>query len=120
MTSHESAVPASIATATVYPIGISFDVQFDAFSVRLTTLPNQELRFTIPDGPYARSETVQIATNMIRPGVFLVSWVESSGATVVHVEDFAQGILHSHATLPDGTFLRMQAPIRVLRSQVPA
>jgi hypothetical protein len=54
----------------------------------------------------------------IRPGVFLVSWVEASGATVVHVEDFARGIVYSHATLPNGEFLRMKGPIRVVSSEV--
>jgi hypothetical protein len=43
-----------------------------------------------------------------------VSWVEASGATVVHVEDFARGVVHSYATLPDGSFLRMQGPIRLI------
>lgn len=97
--------------ATEYPVGLVFDVRFEAFSARLTTLPDQRLRFEIPQGPYAKSETVDIAIALIRPGLFLVSWVEAGGATVVHLEDFARGHLHSHATLPDGTFLRMDAPL---------
>lgn len=105
---------ASMSDATNYPVGLTFDVTFDAFKVSLTTLPDSAIRFHIPDGPFARTETVKIEVTTIRPGVFLVSWVEASGATVVHVEDFAQGVLHSHATLPDGVFLRMQAPIRLV------
>ena len=113
-----NSIPASLAAATEYPVGLQFDVEFEAFAVRLTTLPNSELRFRIPEGPYARTETVKIVTTLLRPGVFIVSWVEASGATVVHVEDFAQGALYSHATLPDGAFLRMQAPIRVVSHEV--
>jgi hypothetical protein len=119
MGAHDTnSIPASISGSTEYPVGLEFDVKFDAFTVRLTTLPNSELRFHIAEGPYARTETVKIVTTLIRPGVFIVSWVEAGGATVVHVEDFAQGALYSHATLPDGTFLRMQAPIRVVSHEV--
>src|SRR5688500_18135095 len=111
-------IPPPVAAATAYPSGCQFDGEFEVFAVRLTTLPNSELRFRIAEGPYARTETVKIVTTLLRPGVFIVSWVEASGATVVHVEDFAQGALYSHATLPDGTFLRMQAPIRVVLHEV--
>lgn len=117
MTTHETAIPSSLAAATEFPVGLAFDISFEAFSVRLTALPNGELRFHIPDGPFARTETVKITTTLIRPGVFLVSWIEAGGATVVHVEDFANAILYSHATLPDGTFLRMQAPIRLASAE---
>ncbi len=106
--------PHPVTEATQYPVGLVFDVSFAEFSVRLTTLPNRALRFEIATGPYARTEEVQIDTTLIRPGVFLVSWVEHSGATVVHVEDFAQGHLYSHATLAGGTFLRMAGPLRVV------
>jgi hypothetical protein len=117
MTTDPERMKSLIAQATDYPVGLTFDVTFDAFSVRLTTLPDSQIRFRIPEGPYARSEVVRIDAKAIRPGVFLVSWVEASGATVVHVEDFADGMLYSHATLPDGAFLRMQAPIRFVSSE---
>lgn len=110
---------AAIAQATAYPIGLSFDVKFDAFAVTLTTLPDSKLRFHIAEGPFARTETVAISATPIRPGVFVVSWIEAGGATVVHLEDFARGILYSHATLPDGAFLRMQGPIQVISSKAP-
>ena len=109
MIANHTHVPAS--EATEYPVGLVFDVSFEAFSARLTTLPDQRLRFEIPEGPYARTETVEIAATAVRPGLFLVSWVEAGGATVVHLEDFARGHLFSHATLPNGTFLRMDAPL---------
>jgi hypothetical protein len=111
MSAHHRYIPESISEATEYPVGLEFDLKFDAFQARLSTLGNNQLRFHIGEGPYARTETVTIQTSPIRPGVFVVSWQEASGATVVHVEDFAKGCVHSHATLPDGTFLRMQAPL---------
>lgn len=111
-----NAIP-SVTETTQYPSGLVFDVSFEEFSARLTTLPNSELRFAIADGPYAKTEQVQIAATAIRPGVFLVSWVERSGATVVHVEDFVAATVHSHATLPDGTFLRMHGSLRVVETE---
>lgn len=91
-----------------------FDVVFDMFTSRLTTLPEDRIRFQIAEGPYARTETVKIATNLIRAGVFTVSWVEESGATVVHVEDFERGVVHSYATLPNGLFLRLKGLIHMV------
>lgn len=117
-TRDRNSIPASVSDSTEYPAGLEFDVEFDAFAARLTTLPDSELRFHIAEGPYARTEIVKIVTTSIRPGVFIVSWIEADGATVVHVEDFARGVLHSHATLPDGTFLRMRAPMRVISHEV--
>jgi hypothetical protein len=103
--------------ADAYPVGIVFDVVFEAFTARLTTLPDDHIRFHIADGPYAHTETVKIAVSTIRAGVFAVSWVEASGATVVHVEDFARGVVHSYATLRDGSSLRMQGPIRLISEE---
>jgi phenolic acid decarboxylase len=87
---------------------------FDAFTARLTTLADEHIRFDIAEGRYARTETVKISASRIRAGIFAVSWVEASGATVVHVEDFARGVVRSNATLPDGSFLRMEGPIRLV------
>ncbi len=103
-----------LESAHTYPVGIVFDVVFDAFTARLTTLSDDRMRFHIAEGPYAKTETVKMAANRIRPGVFAVSWVEASGATVVHVEDFERSFVHSYATLPDGSFLRMQGPIHLV------
>lgn len=38
----------------------------------------------------------------MRDGVYLNSWTEVSGATVTHVEDFANATLYSNVTV-DGT-----------------
>lgn len=114
-----TSLPHSLKRADTYPVGIVFDVRFDAFDVRLTTLPDDCIRFVIADGRYARTETVKITATPIRAGIFAVSWVEAGGATVVHVEDFERGVVHSHATLSDGSFLRMQGPMRFVSEGAP-
>lgn len=102
-----------ISTATEYPVGLIFEVKFEEFSVKLSSLPGSELLFSIPEGPFARTEKVRFDVVTLRPGIFLVSWHEASGATVVHIEDFVRMVVYSYATLPNGGFLKMQAPIRV-------
>lgn len=102
-----------LSALTAYPVGLTFDAAYEAFSVRQTVLSEGTLQFSIPEGPFARTETVAFVADAIRPGVFLVSWQERSGATVIHVEDLVKRVVHSHATLPDGTFLRMKAPIQL-------
>ena len=119
MGNHEPSATGSIAEATEYPVGLIFEATFHAFAVRLTTLPNSEIHFHIAEGPYAHDETIKAVVTSIRPGIFLVSWVEASGASVVHVEDFVQSVLYSHATLPVGTFLRMKAPIHLVAPEAP-
>lgn len=102
------------ALANTYPVGMVFDVNFDQFSARLTTMPHSKMQFQIDTGVYAKTEVVKMAADCIRTGVFLVSWSEISGATVVHVEDFVENKIYSHATLSDGTFLRMQGAINII------
>lgn len=104
----------NMSTATEYPEGMVFDLLFEEFSVRLSSLPGREMLFHIADGPFARTEKVSFDVSTLRPGVFLVSWQEASRATVVHLEDFVEMVVHSYATLPDGGFLKMQAPIRMV------
>ncbi|MDP1617564.1 nuclear transport factor 2 family protein [Phenylobacterium sp.] len=97
-----------------YPVGLSLRVAFDPFSARLTLISESRLRFEIEDGPFARSETVDIQVTPIGDSLFLVSWQEQSGATVTHIQDFDREVIHSHATLPDGRFLRMTGPMTIV------
>jgi hypothetical protein len=50
------------------------------------------------------TETVGIVVTRIRPGLYMVTWQEASQATVVHIEDFDQGVVYTNVTLPDHTF----------------
>ena len=118
MSAHASLTPRDHGRDPVYPVGLTFDISFEQFLVRLSILAAHALRFEIADGPYALTETVMVAVTTIRPLVFLVSWVEGSGATVVHVQDFERLKVHSHATLRNGTFLRMAGPIRIVSGEV--
>ena len=105
----------SIANATMLPVGHVFDIEFPQFTPRIRFDSASELTFEIVDGPFAgMKDTVRYEVVNLRPGLFVVTWQEKTKATVVHVEDFAQGVVHTHITNADGTFLRMSGAIRAV------
>lgn len=89
-----------------YPVGLVMDVAFTTFNVTLHIEAHDRLRFVIPEGPYARDEYVAIEVVDLTNNRFAVSWQEKDGSTVVNIQDFDAGVVHSYATLPNGTFLR--------------
>lgn len=102
----------SVETATLFPVGHVFDIEFPQFTPRIKIASESELSFEILSGLNAGfKETVVYQVLNIRPGLFIVSWQEKSKATVVHIEDFAQGFVHTNITLADGTLLRMNGKI---------
>jgi predicted SnoaL-like aldol condensation-catalyzing enzyme len=98
-----------------FPVGQEMDVSYPEFSVSLHLHSTSQLTFEIKEGPFARKETVEIQVSPLGNGRFVVSWIEGSGATVVNVQDFDRGIVHSFATLPGGELLRMEGPIEITR-----
>ncbi len=102
-----------------YPVGQTMDVTYPNFTVSLTLRSDTQLTFEIKDGPFARTETVDIQIVPVAAGIFAVSWQEKDGATVTNVQDFDQGVVHSFATLPDGQFIRMSGPIAVTKNSPP-
>ncbi|WP_233198689.1 MULTISPECIES: nuclear transport factor 2 family protein [Luteimonas] len=99
-----------------FPIGMELDVTYPEFRVSLTLQSASTLRFQIQEGPYARTETVDIRVEPLGNGLLVVSWQERDGATVVNLQDFDRGVIHSFATLPDGRFLRMTGTFEVTRA----
>jgi hypothetical protein len=55
-----------------------------------------------PDGTLGASETVRIAVDRVRDLLFLVTWQESDGTTVVHLEDYRNLAVTTHITSPSG------------------
>lgn len=102
-------------TISRYPVGLEMNVAFEAFQATLTLISDTRLKFEIKDGPFAHTEEVDIHVVPLGNSLFAVSWQEGTGATVTHVQDFDRGLVHSHATLPDGQFLRMTGPITIVR-----
>lgn len=98
-----------------FPVGQEMNVSYPDFTARLTLLSDTQLKFEIAEGPFARTELVDTGVVPLGNGHFLVSWQEADGATVVNVQDYDRGLVHSFATLPGGRFLRMTGKIAVTR-----
>jgi hypothetical protein len=62
-----------------------------------------------PDLPPGSSHTVDITIKPLRDELFLVSWQEASGNTVVHLEDFKTHEVHAFLTMKDLTFIKQTA-----------
>jgi predicted SnoaL-like aldol condensation-catalyzing enzyme len=92
--------------SNMYPVGLVVDVSYPMFDVRLHLEAINRIRFAIAEGPYAREETVETQVVDLGSNLFAVSWQEANGATVVNVQDFDAGTVHSYATLSDKTLLR--------------
>jgi predicted SnoaL-like aldol condensation-catalyzing enzyme len=98
-----------------FPAGLEMDVIYPNFQVSLTLMSTSQLKFEIKEGPFARTETVDIQVVPLGNSIFAVSWQEKDGATVTNVQDYDRGVIHSWATLPDGQFLRMTGTFAITR-----
>ena len=98
-----------------FPVGLEMDISYPPFRASVTLLSTAQLKFQIKEGPFARTEVVDIQVVPLGNGLFSVSWQEQDGATVANVQDFDRGLCHSCATLPDGRFLRMTGTIAVTK-----
>lgn len=98
-----------------FPVGQEMDVLYPAFKVSLSLHSISRMSFTIDQGPFAHSESVEIEVIPLGNCIFAVSWQEESGATVTNVQDYDRGIVHSFVTLPNGQFIRMSGPIEVTK-----
>ena len=102
-------------------MGLSTDPEFPAIARRMRVgfgdtvfqldfRDAEHMSFIGLEGPLkGAADTVRYTAVKIREQVFMVYWHEpSTGANVVHVEDFEQGILHTNIAGADGTFVNMR------------
>ena len=75
-----------------FPVGLEMDVSYPDFHVRLTLLSVTQLRFEIREGPFAKTDIVDIQVVPLGNGMFAVSWKERDGATVTNVQDYDRGL----------------------------
>ncbi|GAA0961683.1 hypothetical protein GCM10009554_78520 [Kribbella koreensis] len=89
--------------ASFTPVGKSFRFDLGALRIRYTFDSTDSATFVVENGgglaPDGHTEQVSIELHEIRPGVFLNSWREATGATVSHLEDFGTGKLYSNITV---------------------
>mgnify|MGYP003512220354 CR=1 FL=1 len=63
---------------------------------------------------FGESETVQTTMVEIRPNVYMVYWKEKSNTTVVHVEDFENGVVHTNITVNQDVFLNLSGTLTAI------
>ncbi len=95
-------------STTHFPaVGHVCEAHFGSWVFHLHFASETEMTLTTVAGPMkGYSETMHIAVTPIMSGVFLVSWQEADKTTVVHVQDFENGIVHTNVTEPNGIFIR--------------
>lgn len=88
-------------------------VQFGDTVFRLDFRDAQSMSFVGLEGPFKGvTDTVRYTAVKIREQVFMVYWHEpSTGANIVHVEDFEHGIVHTNIAQPGGSFVNMQGTL---------
>lgn len=70
-----------------------------------------QLTITVLQGA-GKNQTIGCRRVMIRPEVYMVTWQETDGSTVTHLEDFENGIGYTNTTLPDMTFQNDKGSLR--------
>ena len=98
--------------------GRSLRVDYDGLSAHnVYAADGLSIRYAIVSGPYtgafgeARCEWREVAE-----GVYVISWQEADGATVVHIDDFANGRSQAFFTASNLSFHRMQGALTELNT----
>jgi hypothetical protein len=101
-------------STTPFPaIGRVYEANFGSWVFHLYFASETVMTITNAQDPFkGTSETVQIAVTPIRPGVFMICWQEADKTTVVHIEDFANGIVHTNVTEPNGVFIQHSGTLK--------
>jgi hypothetical protein len=99
---------------TPFPaIGQVYEANFGSWVFHLYFASETAMTITNVEGPFkGASETVQITVTPIRPGVFMICWQEADKTTVVHIQDFANGIVHTNVTEPNGVFIHHSGTLK--------
>jgi len=70
------------------------------------------LTYEITSGPFAgATATVEFEWTQVGDGIYVISWQEADGATVVHVDDFSLGSSLSFFTTSTAQFYRLSGTL---------
>ncbi|WP_345953047.1 hypothetical protein [Mucilaginibacter sp. PAMB04168] len=95
-------------------VGKKFEVDFGAKAV-LDIESEASLTFYISekDGVQVdESETVEIAITQIRSKVFMLTWKEKNGNTIVQLQDHKKQVVYMNWTWPNGNFVHAKGSIK--------
>lgn len=95
-------------------IGKKFEVDFGAKAVlKIESETTLTFYITEKDGEKVdESETVEITITQIRPRLFMLTWKERNGNTVVQIQDHKEQNVYMNWTWPDGNFVHAKGTIK--------
>lgn len=97
-------------------VGHVVEVNFGQAAFDLEFHSATKMTYRRAGGPNAGAgETVAVQIKPIRPGVFMLTWVESDGTTVVHVEDYEQGVVFTNITASGGQFIQWHGTLKIVK-----
>ncbi len=98
-----------------YPmVGKRYYVEFPTMSFYLHFVSDKALEFIVeksPDLPRGSAHALDITIEYLRDDLYMVSWQEKSGNTVVHLEDFKEHRVHAFSTMTDLKFIRQSTAL---------
>jgi hypothetical protein len=100
--------------ADVFPgTGHRYNVDFGQFKVQLHFISETKMTYAglNDDGSTGAPNPVTIAIEPIRDLLFLVTWTEASGMTVVHLEDYKLNTIVTNITAPGRPIARFKGPM---------
>ncbi len=97
-------------------VGRSFEVVYDGLTaVNRYADDGRTLHYEITAGALqGAAGQVSYSWQAVAAGVFAITWQETDGATVVHVDDFIRGTSLSFFTTPELGFHRLSGSLRPL------
>ena len=108
----DNTTASAIAAVEGLPVGHRFEAAFDGGVMQLRFDSQSTMTVT---GPTRRdAETLHVRATELRPGVVMVSWLESNQIAVVHLYDFVEEVAYASITDPGGTLRHMTGTLRRL------
>jgi hypothetical protein len=97
-------------------IGHRYLGDFQEFGVELYFKSETSMTYTGvgSNGSHGGSETVTIAVEPIRDGLFLVTWKETDNTTAVHLEDYKLNRIITKVNGPDSTFSKYEGTMTLI------
>jgi hypothetical protein len=111
--------PAPMQTSSDFPaIGKEVRVDFDGTGFMLRFHNDKTMSFVGTSGKYKdAADTVEYTAVKIRPGLYMVYWIENIQQTrVVHIEDYDNSAVYTNIAAPDGEFSHMRGTLEIIGS----
>jgi len=99
-----------------FEIDFGEDGPFGPFAADLSISDRDDtLTFLVTRGSLLdKSETCEFHATAVCDDIWMVSWREADGLTVVQVQDFAQGKVRSAVTTPENDLVYLEGTLRFL------